>query len=382
MPGCQGAGVPGCWGAEALGLRGSGLAAYNRKMQLAPVSRVSAEQVKACAVGAGFDLCGIAAVENYAELAFLREWIERGYHGEMHYMARTAEKRGDVRAVLPGAQSVIVLGTVYNTPQPYSNRNDDPSTASIARYAWGDDYHVVVEGRLKSLVDAIAGIAGEFGHRAYVDTGPIQERVYAQYAGLGWIGKNTCLINREKGSWLFLSTIICDLPLEPDGRALDHCGRCTLCIDACPTAAIVAPYQLDSRRCLSYMTIEVKGAVPLEYRDAVAEHAYGCDICQDVCPWNRRAAVSEDPSWQPREGLGAPKLLDLWNRSDDDLRRLLKGSPMKRAGIRRLRRNVAVAIGNSGDPLAAQALQSCREETAADPLVREHVRWAVEKLGG
>jgi epoxyqueuosine reductase len=351
-------------------------------MHIGSAGRVSAVQVKACALDAGFDLCGIAGVESYDELTFLREWIDRGYHGEMHYMARSADRRSDVRAVLPSAQSVIVLGTVYNTSQPYSTTNTDPAIASIARYAWGDDYHAVIEGRLKALVSAIAAVAGEFAHRAYVDTGPVQERVYAQYAGLGWIGKNTCLINREKGSWLFLSTILCDLPLEPDGRTLDHCGRCTMCIDACPTGAISAPYQLDSRRCLSHMTIEIKGSVPAQYRDAVAEHAYGCDICQDVCPWNRRAAVSDDPAWQPREGLAAPKLLDLWTRHDDDLRRLLKGSPMKRAGVRRLRRNLAVAIGNSGDQVAAQALLSCTQETAADPLVQEHIRWAVEKLDG
>jgi epoxyqueuosine reductase len=351
-------------------------------MHVGSSCRVNPAQVKACALEAGFDLCGIAGIESYEELSFLREWIDRGYHGEMHYMSRTAERRGDVRAVLPTAQSVIVLGTVYNTQQPYSAVNTDPGLASIARYAWGDDYHVVIEARLKTLVTTIAEINGDFAHRCYVDTGPVQERVYAQYAGLGWIGKNTCLINRDKGSWLFLSTIICDLPLDPDGRALDHCGRCTMCIDACPTGAITAAYQLDSRRCLSYMTIEAKGNVPLEYRDRLAEHAYGCDICQDVCPWNRRAAVSDDPAWQAREGLAAPRLLELWTRRDDDLRRLLKGSPMKRAGIRRLRRNLAVAIGNSGDPGGARALESCVEETARDPLVQEHIHWAVEKLGG
>jgi epoxyqueuosine reductase len=351
-------------------------------MYVGAAPRISAAEVKAQAIQAGFDLCGIAGADSYEELGFLREWIDRGFHGEMHYMARTAERRGDVRAVLPSAQSVIVLGTVYNTAQPYSTFTSDPAVASIARYAWGDDYHVVIEARLKALANSIAQLTGDFAHRAYVDTGPIQERVYAQYAGLGWIGKNTCLINRDKGSWVFLSTIICDLVLEPDGRALDHCGRCTLCIDACPTGAITAPYQLDSRRCLSYLTIEIKGAIPSEHREAIATQAYGCDICQDVCPWNRRPAVSDDAPWQPRDGLARPKLLDLWQRSDDDLRRLLKGSPMKRAGIRRLRRNLAVALGNSGDDAAAQALQSIQEETALDPLVKEHVGWALEKLDG
>ena len=338
--------------------------------------------VKEHAAACGFDLCGVAPVENFEELQFLREWIARGYHGEMHYMERTAARRSDVRAVLPSARSVIVLGTLYNTPHPYSASSTEPGRASIARYAWGDDYHDVIQSRMASLVESLRKIAGPFEHRAYVDTGPIQERVYAEQAGLGWIGKNTCLINRDLGSWLFLSTIICDLPLEPDSRALDHCGRCTLCIDSCPTAALTAPYQLDARRCLSYMTIENKGSIALDYRSAVGSHAYGCDICQDVCPWNRRAVVSDDPAWQPRAGLHAPRLLDLWRQRDDELRRLLKGSPMKRAGVRRLRRNLAVAIGNSGDPRAAAALDESTEETSRDPLVRAHVEWALEQLDG
>lgn len=347
-----------------------------------PARSVSAVEIKARALSCGFDLCGIAPAADVKELAFLREWIARGYHGEMHYMARTADRRADVRAVLPAARSVIVLGTIYNTRQPYSTDVSDPSHAAIARYAWGDDYHAVIERRMQRLVEEIRERIGEFEHRAYVDTGPVQERVYAQEAGLGWIGKNTCLINRDLGSWVFLSAIICDLPLEPDTRALDHCGRCTLCIDSCPTGAITAPYQLDSRRCISYMTIETKGEVPTEFRSSVGAHAYGCDICQDVCPWNRKAAVSVDASWQARDGLAFPSLLELWQRPDDDLRRLLKGSAMKRAGIRRLRRNLAVSIGNAGDPSAAEPLQNSEEETARDPLVREHVSWAVEKLNG
>ncbi|HJR59783.1 MAG TPA: tRNA epoxyqueuosine(34) reductase QueG [Vicinamibacterales bacterium] len=343
---------------------------------------ISPQQVKASAAAAGFDLCGIAPPATFPELAFLQEWIARGYHGGMNYMARNAERRADVRAVMPSATAVIMLGTIYNTDRPYSTRSDDPATAAIARYAWGDDYHVVIEDRMRTLVGALRETAGPFEHRSYVDTGPVQERVYAKYAGLGWIGKNTCLINRELGSWLFLSAIICDLPLEPDRPALDHCGRCTLCIDACPTGAIAAPYQLDARRCLSYLTIENKHGIPEEYRNAIGAHAYGCDICQDVCPWNRRAAVTGDAPWQPRPGLDAPRLLDLWNRTDDELRGLLKGSAMKRAGVRRLRRNLAVAIGNSADAGAAGDLEGMQDETCADPVVAEHVAWAAGKLRG
>lgn len=349
---------------------------------MSPHPALTSDDVKARAAAAGFDLCGIAPVDAFPELGFLREWIARGYHGEMGYMARTAEKRAEVRAVLPSATAVIMLGTVYNADRPYSTTGTIASDASIARYAWGDDYHVVIERRMQTLVAALEGAAGPFQHRAYVDTGPVQERVFAKYAGLGWIGKNTCLINRELGSWLFLSAIICDLPLEADRPALDHCGRCTLCIDACPTGAITAPYELDSRRCLSYLTIENKEAIPEGYREAVGAHAYGCDICQDVCPWNRRAPVTDDPHWQPRPDLDRPRLLALWNRTDADLRALLKGSPMKRAGVRRFRRNLAVAIGNSCDEPAAADLARSEEETAQDPLVREHVTWAVERLRG
>lgn len=344
-----------------------------------------AGDVKRHAASLGFDLCGIAAADSYPELGFLREWIDRGHAGEMQYLERSAERRADVRAVMPSARCVIALGTVYNTGQPYSTENADPGRAAIARYAWGDDYHVVIERRLETLVAWMGEAAGQpFEARAYVDTGPVQERVYAQHAGLGWIGKNTCVINPELGSWVFLSVIICSLPLEPDEPVLDHCGTCTLCLEACPTGALLEPYVLDSRRCLSYLTIELKGSIPETHRHAVAEHAYGCDICQEVCPWNLTPSTgrSGDAAWQARRGLDGPRLLDLWHKPDDELRALLKGSAMKRAGVKRLRRNLAVAIGNSGDPAAAAALTGSTEATAQEPLVAEHVRWAVEKLNG
>jgi len=343
---------------------------------------VTADQVKALAARAQFDLCGIAPAETFPEFSILHDWLDREFHGEMHYLQRNVDRRSDVRAVVPEARSVIMLGTVYNTDVPYSAELPDPSMAAIARYAWGDDYHTVIEQRMRTLTTDLEQVNGPFVHRAYVDTGPVQERLYARYAGLGWIGKNTCLINQHLGSWLFLSAIITDLALDPDVPALDHCGRCTLCIDACPTGALVGPRELDSRRCLSYLTIEVKGSLPQEHRDAIGSNAYGCDICQDVCPWNSKAAVSLDRAWQPRPGLAHPPLLDLWVRSDDELRSLLKGSAMKRAGVRRLRRNLATAIGNSGDGAAAGALRQSEEESARDPLVREHIEWAVEKLGG
>jgi epoxyqueuosine reductase len=346
---------------------------------------IDAAQIKAEAAAAGFDLCGIAPAGNFPELEFLPKWLNRGYAGEMHYMYRTSERRSNVRAIMPSAQSVISLGIVYNAERPYSIENADPSRAAIARYAWGDDYHVVIEGRLACLVERIRAVAGDAVElRAYVDTGPVQERVYAQYAGLGWIGKNTCVINETLGSWIFLAEVICSVRLTPDSPALDQCGTCTRCLDACPTGALVEPGVLDSTRCLSYLTIENKGAVPVNQRSSVGEHAYGCDICQEVCPWNLTPStgITHDEPWQPRPGLDAPRLLDLWRQSDDGLRALLKGSAMKRAGVRRLRRNLAVAIGNSGDPAGASALLEHEEPTCGDPLVAEHVAWAVEKLRG
>ncbi len=229
---------------------------------------MSPDDVKQRAAELGFDVCGIAPAANHRELAFLQEWLARGYAGEMHYLHRTANRRGDVRQVMPSARSVICLGTVYNTDRPYSTEIAGQSPALIARYAWGDDYHEVIQQRMDSLVAWMRERSGAaFEARAYVDTGPVQERVYAQYAGLGWIGRNTCLINPDVGSWLFLSEIICSLSLDPDPPALDQCGSCRLCLDSCPTGALVDSHVLDSTRCLSYLTIELKGAIPIADRE-------------------------------------------------------------------------------------------------------------------
>jgi epoxyqueuosine reductase len=347
------------------------------------VRAVDTAELKRQATANGFDLCGVAPASNYPELAFMREWLDRGYAGEMHYLHTSADRRMNVTAVLPSAKSVIVLGTIYNVDRPYSTENTDPSRAALARYAWGDDYHLVIERRMDALLDWLRTTAGEaLEARAYVDTGPVQERVFAQYAGLGWIGKNTCLINADQGSWVFLSEIICNLPLAPDPPALDQCGSCTLCLESCPTGALVEPYMLDSRRCLSYLTIELKSAIPEEHRESIGGHAYGCDICQEVCPWNLGPDTgrSADPAWLPRAGLDGVALSDLWKRSDDDLRVLMKGSAMKRAGVKRLRRNLAVAIGNSGDAAAIAALADDPQPVCEEPLVKEHMAWAMSRL--
>jgi epoxyqueuosine reductase len=309
---------------------------------------MNAREVKARALALGFDVCGVAPAADHPELHFYKTWLERGYAGEMAYLHRSAERRADVRRVVPSAQTVIMTGTIYNTDRPYSTEIADPNRAQIARYAWGDDYHDVIGARLDALVAWMRAQTPEpFDARWYVDTGPVQERVYAQHAGIGWIGKNTCVINPELGSWLFLGAIICSLPLEVDAPALDQCGECTLCIEACPTHAIVAPGVLDSTRCISYLTIELRGEIPAERREGIGSHVYGCDVCQDVCPWNAVAPRSGDPAWQPRAAWDRVDLLTLASREDDELADALRGSPMRRTKARGLRRNVAVALENA-----------------------------------
>ncbi len=346
---------------------------------------MTAAEIKARAAELGFDLCGIAPVDPHRELGFFSEWLARGYAGEMQYLARSAERRADVRAVMPSARSVICLATVYNTDRPYSTEIADRSSALIARYAWGDDYHDVIQTRMDALMTWMRERSGpDLELRAYVDTGPVQERVYAQYAGLGWIAKNTCVINPELGSWMFLSEILCSLPLEPDPPALDQCGTCRLCIDSCPTGAIVEPYVLDATRCLSYLTIEVRGEMPIDQREAVGNRVYGCDICQDVCPWNAQPA-GEDAAgtpWLPRATFDGRTLAQLWRTPDAELRAAMKNSAMTRAGVRRLRRNVAVCAGATGDADALSALRDVQEPTCDDPLVAEHIHWALEVRGG
>ena len=296
----------------------------------------------------GFDACGIAPAVAHPELRFFREWLDRGYAGEMAYLNRSADRRADVRHVLPTAQTVIVTATNYNTDRPYSTECADPSRAQIARYAWGDDYHDVIDARLDALLAWMREQSSEpFDARAYVDTGPVQERVYAQHAGIGWIGKNTCVINPDIGSWIFLGEILCSLPLQVDAPSLDQCGTCRLCLEACPTQAIVAPGVLDSTRCISYLTIEKRGEIPSSLHDAIGSHVYGCDICQEVCPWNAVAPHSGDPAWQPRRAWDRVDLSTLSRRTDDELAEALDGSAMRRTKAQGLRRNVAIASANA-----------------------------------
>ncbi len=274
--------------------------------------------IKKAAEKVGFDLAGIAPANDSQELRYFPEWISAGRAGEMKYMEARDDQgelnRGSLSRVAPWARSVVVCAINYNTNHPRSIELDDPSRGWISRYAWSrEDYHDAVLRRVKLVEEALRRAVPDelqpnVTTRSYVDTGPIVERVFAKYAGVGWIGKNTCIINQKEGSWLFLGVILTSLELEPDLPAPDRCGTCTRCIEACPTDAIVAPYQLDSNQCISYLTIEKRGSIPEDLREGMGQHVFGCDICQDVCPWNRRAPISTAPEFEARPGLLNPAL--------------------------------------------------------------------------
>jgi epoxyqueuosine reductase len=357
---------------------------------------ISSEEIKKRATVLGFDLCGVAPATALPELTRLREWLDKGYAGEMIYLHKSAETRADIRNFLPSARSVLVTGTVYysdgGSKDPLLQDADGgwasaPPADQIARYAWGDDYHVVLAERLDALVAWMREQHDEpFESAIFVDKHHVQERVFARYAGLGWIGKNTCLINPDVGSWLFLAGVALSLDLPADAPIADQCGACTLCIDSCPTGALVDPYEMDATRCISYLTIELKDAIPEHQRAGVGHHLYGCDICQDICPWNLAPLASLDPAWRPKAGREAPCAAELWQQSDQELHSLVQGSAMTRTTLSRLRRNLAVALGNSGNPLLADVLDRPgggvrrAAQSAETPLVRDHVRWAKQKL--
>ena len=362
--------------------------------------RLRSERIIQFSRAAGFDLCGIAPATEFPELANLESWLERGYAGEMRYLQN--ERRRSPALAMQGARSVIVCALNYNTALPSSTESSAQQNASavprgwISRYAWGDDYHEVLGQKLEFVVQNLrAEFPEPFEARAYVDTGPIAERVAAKYAGLGWLAKNTCLINEELGSWLFLGVIVTTLDLAPtlgaaEAPAPDLCGNCTLCIDACPTAAIVEPYVLDARLCISYLTIELRGTIPQELRGAVGHHLFGCDICQDVCPWNRRAPSTMLPNFQPRQrdehSLFSPDLEWLLSLTEEEFRAVFRASPVKRTKYRGLLRNACVAIGNSGlRPGEQRYAEICARLSeiarSSDDILAEHAEWALTRLG-
>jgi epoxyqueuosine reductase len=306
----------------------------------------------------------------------------------MHYLQTRGEsgrlKRASLAEVAPWTMSVVVCALNYNTSAPKSTEvppsvDGRPPAGWISRYAWtAEDYHDSVMRRLRQVEARLKALAPECQTRCYVDTGPLVERVWAKYAGIGWQGKNTCLINLQLGSWLFLGVILTSLELAPGLPAADRCGTCTRCLDACPTDAFIAPYKLDATRCISYLTIEKRGEIPESLRQGMGRHVFGCDICQDVCPWNRRAPVSHAPEFNPRPGLVNPALAWLASMNDEEYRQTFRRSPIKRARYPGLRRNIAVAMGNSGDSCLLPALEELAGDR--DPNVAEHARWAIQKL--
>jgi len=340
--------------------------------------------VKQAAAEAGFDLAGIApaGLGESRELRFFQDWIAGGRAGEMAYLeSRDTQgrlKRASLAHVAPWARSVIVCALNYNTAHPRSTESRDAGRGWISRYAWGPaDYHQVVAERLRRVEARLRELAADPGleTRCYVDTGPVVERVFAAYAGVGWIGKNTCFINQRLGSWLFLGVILTSLELMPDLPAPDRCGSCTRCLDACPTQAFVAPHELDATRCISYLTIETRGAIAEELRARMGNHVFGCDICQDVCPWNRKAPASPAAEFQPHRQRFNPALAWLASLSEDEFRSAFRGSPIRRAKRSGLRRNAVVAMGNSGDRGFVPLLQQLAQD--ADPVVAEHAEWAL-----
>jgi epoxyqueuosine reductase len=402
---------------------------------------VSAEWVKEQGRAVGFDRVGIAPASDLPELALFPEWLERGYAGTMDYLRNV--KRRDVRELMPEARSVICCALVYDTDPPRSTEvPPDPARGWISRYAWGDDYHGVMEKKLETLRDALAKKiqddespprGGSLGARSqmkdslletpgpclgepkraqafecklYVDTGPVLERVYGKHAGLGWQAKNTCLLDAELGSFFFLGVLVTNLALAPDSPPADQCGACTLCLEACPTGALVAPYVMDARRCISYLTIELRDSIPEALRASMGRHVFGCDICQDVCPYNRKARVSDRAAFQPRrvaieqratnnvqrtdpelearstmhDSLLHPRLDWLAWLTEEEFKQLFRASAVRRANYRGLLRNALVAMGNSGDARFRPVLE--RFAASPDPLLGEHARWALAQLAG
>lgn len=338
--------------------------------------------VKTKAADLGFALCGITTADPPPHHRQYTRWLAEGRAGEMLYLHRQAPKRGDLRQVLPGAKSVVCLAFNYSPDDgmampPQLSSGEHP-TGTIARYARFDDYHDMIWERLDALLEFIREQSRDAKGKVYCDTGPITERDLAMRAGLGWIGKHTNLISREWGNWIFLGEIILDIELEVDQPETPHCGTCSRCIPACPTGAITSPYELDARRCISYLTIELKGSIPVELRPLIGTRIYGCDDCLQVCPWNKFAHAASEGTVRPRADLTAPDLLELLALDDEAFRAQFKDSPIKRAKRRGLLRNVCVALGNLGDPRAIPALQNAANDP--EPLVREHAEWALHRF--
>jgi epoxyqueuosine reductase len=342
-----------------------------------PDLSVLAADIRRWGAELGFAETGISGVEMGEDERHLLDWLAHGHHGEMDYMARHGTRRSRPADLQPGTLRVISLRMDYLDGGARDGWSvlGDPELGYVSRYALGRDYHKLLRRRLQQLVDRIAAATGPFGHRVFVDSAPVLEKALARNAGLGWIGKHTLLLSRDAGSWFFLGEIYTDLPLPLDAPARAHCGSCTRCIDICPTQAIIAPYRLDARRCIAYLTIEQRGAIPLELRTAIGNRIFGCDDCQLVCPWNKFATPSRQADFAPRHGLDGARLVDLFAWSEDEFLARTEGMALRRAGYTGWLRNVAVALGNTPPSAAVDAALASRADDAS-ALVREHVAWA------
>jgi len=340
-----------------------------------------ADQIKQWGAELGFQAVGIADVDLSAAEGRLAGWLGMGWHGEMDYMARHGELRSRPADLVPGTVRVISCRMDYlaDAPGAVAEELQDRSQAYVARYARGRDYHKVMRGRLQKLCDRIEAEVGPFGHRVFADSAPVMEVELAVRAGIGWRGKHTLLLDRL-GSWFFLGEIYCDLNLATDAPIAEHCGSCSKCIDICPTQAIIGPYRLDARRCISYLTIELKGPIPEELRPLIGNRVYGCDDCQIVCPWNGFARLSGEKDFQARNGLDRSTLVDLFAWTEEEFDRKMQGSPIRRIGYERWLRNLAVGLGNA--PASTEVIETLKKKINHNSsLVREHVSWALERHG-
>ncbi|WP_341678356.1 tRNA epoxyqueuosine(34) reductase QueG [Niveibacterium sp. SC-1] len=350
--------------------------------QTSPDRAALAAQIKAWGKELGFSAVGIAGVDLGDAEQALEAWLAAGFHGEMDYMARHGSKRARPAELVPGTVSVVSVRLDYwpeaGRAKDAEAQLGDPEGAYVSRYAMGRDYHKVLRGRLQRLAERIEAQIGPFGHRVFVDSAPVLEVELATKAGLGWRGKHTLLLDRQGGSLFFLGEIFVDIALPEDAPVAPHCGRCTACLEVCPTQAIVAPYKVDARRCISYLTIELKGAIPEELRPLLGNRIYGCDDCQLVCPWNRFAKLSREAEFEVRNGLDAAGLVELFAWSADEFDTRMAGSAIFRIGFERWSRNIAVALGNAPPSTAVLAALRARSEDPS-PLVREHVAWALAR---
>ncbi|HEX5756642.1 MAG TPA: tRNA epoxyqueuosine(34) reductase QueG [Arenimonas sp.] len=339
-----------------------------------------ADEIKDWGRELGFQQVGIAGLELDEDAAHLRDWLAQGQHGRMDYMQRHGELRARPAELVPGTLRVISVRMDYGQKDDDAAwaTLDDGERAYVARYALGRDYHKVLRNRLQKLAERITTHIGPFGYRAFTDSAPVLERALARNASLGWIGKHSCLINRSAGSWFFLGELFTDLPLPVDSPTTPHCGTCTRCIDICPTGAIVAPYRVDARRCISYLTIELREAIPEDLRPLIGNRIFGCDDCQLVCPWNKFAKRSDEPDFRVRNGLDRATLADLFAWSEAEFLQRTEGSAIRRTGYEGWLRNIAVALGNTA---TTQDVITALQSRAAHPsaLVREHVAWALEQ---